>query len=509
MVISNNARQRTVILPIICVALFLSVLNASALGVMLPDIAAGLSVDSGQLGWIMTGFLLVFGIAIPFYGRLADRHGAKPLFLLGLNLFAMGSLVCALAPSFEILLLGRVIQASGGAAVRGLGMTLASRAYGPESSGKVLGILAATIGGASAIGPLLGGILSGSLGWQSVFYINTGAVLLAPVAWRILPSDEPRTARSLDVWGGIALGLVVVGALLAPSAWARSGWNSWPVLIGGSAFVFGLVVLVYRQTHSNFPFIPTAFLQNRRYVALVGISFTVMAANLATLIGLPIMVAAVHDLTAIQVGLVMLPGAVSSAAFGVLAGQITDRKGGRQPMLVGAPVMLVAVLGLSTYAGASVWGVAVCAGLLGVGFGLTNTPLAAMISNTMRGPLLASALSINSMLFFLAGSFGATALIAVAGTRSTPLNNPFNPWYSGVAPGFSDGFLILALPVLAALVLALVVPLLSGPAVVGSSAEVDAPATVGDATPGWTPDCSVPWAPQCAEYLEVNRAEAV
>ena len=65
MVISNNARQRTVILPIICVALFLSVLNASALGVMLPDIAAGLSVDSGQLGWIMTGFLLVFGIAIP------------------------------------------------------------------------------------------------------------------------------------------------------------------------------------------------------------------------------------------------------------------------------------------------------------------------------------------------------------------------------------------------------------------------------------------------------------
>ena len=71
MVISNNARQRTVILPIICVALFLSVLNASALGVMLPDIAAGLSVDSGQLGWIMTGFLLVFGIAIPFYGRPA------------------------------------------------------------------------------------------------------------------------------------------------------------------------------------------------------------------------------------------------------------------------------------------------------------------------------------------------------------------------------------------------------------------------------------------------------
>ena len=176
--VSDSSGRRSAILPIICVALFLSVLNASALGVMLPDIAAELSVDSGQLGWVMTGFLLVFGIAIPFYGRLADRYGAKPLFILGLSLFALGSLVCALAPGFGILLLGRIIQASGGAAVPGLGMTLASRAYGPDSSGKALGILAATIGGASAIGPLLGGVLSGSLGWESIFFINAASVLL-------------------------------------------------------------------------------------------------------------------------------------------------------------------------------------------------------------------------------------------------------------------------------------------------------------------------------------------
>ena len=505
----NNAGRRAAILPIICVALFLSVLNASALGVMLPDIAAGLSVDSGRLGWVMTGFLLVFGIAIPFYGRLADRYGAKPLFILGIILFALGSLVCALAPGFEILLLGRVIQAGGGAAVPGLGMTLASRAYGPESSGKALGILAATIGGASAIGPLLGGVLSGGLGWQSIFYINAAAVLLAPVALRILPSDEPRSTGGVDLWGGMALGMVVVGALLAPSAWVRAGWNSEPVLIGGFVFVVGLVVLIYRQTQASVPFIPRAFLRNGRYAALAGISFTVMAANLATLIGVPIMVAAIHGLTAIQVGLVMLPGAVCSAAFGVMAGRITDAKGGRLPMLAGAPVMLLAVLGLSTFAGASVWGVAACAGLLGAGFGLTNTPLAAMISSTMRGPLLSSALSINSMLFFLGGSFGATTLIAVAGIRSTPLGNSLNPLYAGTAPGFSDGFLILTIPVVAALVLALAIPLIADPAAVETGAEAAVSTAIDGESPSWTPDCSVPWAPQCAEYLEARSAGAV
>ena len=127
------------VLLIVCFALFFGVLNASAVGVVLPDIADDLSVDTGQLSWLMTGFLLIYGVAIPFYGRLADRYGARPLFLLGVGVFSVGALLSALAPNFEFLLVARIIQATGGAAVPGLGMTLASRAYGPESRGTVLG----------------------------------------------------------------------------------------------------------------------------------------------------------------------------------------------------------------------------------------------------------------------------------------------------------------------------------------------------------------------------------
>lgn len=501
----NNSRAGATILLLICTALFFSVLNASALGVMLPDISADLSVDTGQLGWVMTGFLLVFGIAIPFYGRLADRYGPKPLFILGLSIFPIGSLVCALAPSFEALLLGRIIQAGGGAAVPGLGMTLASQAYGPDSRGKALGILAATIGAGSAVGPLLGGALSTALGWQSIFFINAGTVLLVPMAMRILTGGESRSTGSLDFWGGAALGMVVVGALLAPSVGARSGWLSPPVLAGAAIFSVGLLALWYRQRKAASPFIPREFLHSRQYMTLLGVSFTVMAVNLAVLIGIPILIAAFHGLTAIQVGLVMLPGAICSSVFGVLAGRLTDRRGAGLPMRVGAPVMLLAVLGLSTWSGNSIWAVAGFVGLLGAGFGLVNTPLAATISKIMRGPLLASALSINSMLFFLGGSFGTTLLIAVTSARGAPGRNPLNPFYSGTATGFSDGFLILALPVIAALALLVAFTDVAEPSVAGAAMDAE-PDDVEP--PGWTADCSVPWATQCLEHLEVVPAPA-
>ena len=132
-----QATNAPVIVSVVCAALFFGVLNTSAVAVVLPDISDDLSVDAGQLSWLMTGFMLVYGVAIPFYGRLADIYGARPLNLLGVSIFSIGSLLSALAPNYSLLLAARVAQATGGTAVPGLGMTLASRAYGPEARGTV------------------------------------------------------------------------------------------------------------------------------------------------------------------------------------------------------------------------------------------------------------------------------------------------------------------------------------------------------------------------------------
>ena len=388
------------ILVIVCVALFFAVFEASAISVILPDIADDLSVDTGQLSWLMTVFLLIYGIAIPFYGRLADRYGARPLFLIGIAVFSVGSLVSALAPNFSFLMVARIIQAIGGAAVPGLGMTLASRAYGPESRGTVLGVIAATIGLSGAIGPLLGGALSEAFGWQSIFVVAAVAVLTIPIGLKILPKDEELSGGDLDLVGGVALGLLVGGVVLIPTEGARSGWLSTLVLTGAVLAIIGFIALSARQLTARSPFIPREFLQNSRYVGLVWMSFSVMAAHVAILIGLPILLSSSHNLSSLEVGLTMLPGAIATSVFGVLAGRLTDRNGARLPTWTGAPLMLLAVLGLSTYTGSSVWLIAAFTGIMGAGFGLVNTPLAATVSRIVRSEVLASALSINSMLSF-------------------------------------------------------------------------------------------------------------
>ena len=486
---AGNAERPLGVLVVVCYALFFGVLNASALGVVLPDIARDLEVEIGQLGWIMIGFLLVYGVAIPFYGKLADMHGARPLFLLGVGIFAVGSLLSALAGSFELLLGARLIQAAGGAAVPGLGMALASRAYGPESRGTILGVIGATIGAGAAIGPLLGGALADLWGWESIFLSNTAAALAIPVVIKVLPRDGETAGGDLDVLGGLLLGATVVGLVLAPSEGSRSGWLSPLAVLGGVMAVAGFAALAWQQRRSAAPFIPREFVGDAKFVAFVTMSLLVMAANAGPLIGLPIMLAAFNGSTPLEIGVVLLPAAVLTGLSGVVSGRLVDRVGARALARAGGLLMLVAVLALSSAAGGAAWQISLYAGLLGLGFGLVNTPLATAVSRAVRAQLLASGLGINSMLFFVGGSLGAAALLAFSTAGGTA---SLNPLHDGAAAGFSDGLLALALALLVLLYLTSRLPV---------GVPVEAP------VPEWRPDCSVPWAPELGRAVVVGEVQ--
>jgi len=418
------------------------------------------------------------------------------LFIFGIALFSVGLLLAGIATNYQFLLVARIVQAIGGAAIPGLGMTLVSRAYQPESRGMALGIIAATIGVGSAAGPLLGGLLSELMGWRSVFIATAFAALTIPIALKALPRSEKKVEGNLDLIGGIGLGLMVAGILLVPSEGSRSGWTSSLVIVGAVSAVAGLVVLVGRQAFASSPFIHRELLRNSKYLALTGMSFTIMAANLAPLIGLPVLLAFSHGLSSLEIGLVMVPGAVLSAVGGLVSGRLTDRAGAKIPIRIGSLLMLLAMFGLSASSGSSPWAIAAFSGLMGAGFGFVNTPLAATISRLVSGEMLAAELSMNSMLFFLGGSIGTAVLFAVS-TSSGLADGSLNPLHSGSSNGFSDGFLLLMIPVLIAAALSMAMPAVP-------KQEITQEAEPQPQVPlinRWTPDCSIPWHPECAEML--------
>ena len=249
----------------------------------------------------------------------------------------------------------------------------------------------------------------------------------------MLPRDEEKTGGQLDIIGGLLLAVGVVGVLLAPTEASRSGWGSPLAVTGIVMAVIAFTVLASRQRRVTSPFIPLELVRNGTFVALGTMSFLVMAANFGPIVGLPIMLAAFNGSSALEIGVVLVPGAVLSAVSGVVAGRLVDSVGSRPLARVGGLLMLIAVLGLSTVAGDTVWLASLFVGVLGTGFGLVNTPLATAVTRVVRPQLLGTALGVNSMLFFIGASIGVAALF---GFSAADAGTSLNPLHDGGAIGF-------------------------------------------------------------------------
>lgn len=456
----SAASARARVLAVVCAAVFLSVLNGSIVNVVLPVIGQELVVEPALLGWVVTAYSLVYAVAIPFFGRLADIFGARRFFVAGQAVFAVGSLLCVLAPSFPLLIVARIIQSAGGAAIPGLGMALISRAYPPQRMGAVVGLMSTMVAFGFAMGPTLGGWIASTFGWHAAFAIGALAGLLVPASWAFLPRDNGSRARAnepLDVWGGLFLAAAISGGLLSLTEAARNGPTSPSVLAAAVLSIGGLVALVVRHQTIVFPFIPRELLASAGYRAVSIITICAAAGNFGVIIGVPLLLAQVNGLSAAEIGLRLLPNAVLAAVLGILIGRFADRVGSRLPVRAGLLVMLAALFALSTAVSADGWVIAGLLALLGLGSSLVSTPLPAAVPRLIPPERLASGQSITNMLFFLGGSLGATLTTAMLSARAAA-TDAINPAHGGAGVGFSDAFLLLTLPVIVALALSAAVP---------------------------------------------------
>jgi EmrB/QacA subfamily drug resistance transporter len=442
------------LLAVLTPALLATVVASDMVNLMLPAIGAQFGASEAELAWVVTGFLLVFSIGIPLYGRISDRVSLRRLFAFALLVYAAGSLVCALAPNLPVLVLGRIGTGVGAAAIPVLSIIAVTRLLPTDRRGTGIGVVSAAAGVGTAAGPAVGGGIGQLFGWPALFWLMLAvALVLLPAAWWVLPDELPAGAHRFDLLGGILLGLgaglllfgitqIQVAGVTAPSS-----WGSLAVAVGALA-LFG-----WRTARVAQPFVPPALFANRVFRTSVGVAFLAMVVNLGALVFVPLLLVDVNGLAPGAGALVMIPAGVGVALLSPLVGRTADRVGARPLVLIGLTAMLLFALFLSSVTGVAPAGVGVLG--LSLGFLLVLTPIISAAASALPPDQVGVGLGILQGAQFLGAGTGPALFGVLVSAREQSAAAAVNPLYVGHAgAAFSDAFLAMAVVAGFALVVA-------------------------------------------------------
>ena len=443
-------------LAVAVAAVFVSVLTATMINILIPLIRAQFEASAAQVGWVVTGYSLAYAVGVPLYGRISDFFGVRAVFSVGLAGFAVGGMVCALAPSLTILVFGRIVQGIGGAAIPALAIVSVAKVLPAGERGAGIGLIGASLGTAAAIGPVLGGVVGQFLGWRALFVGTLVlALVLIPFAHRVLPDGGSTDERAFDLIGGVLLGLAAGLFLFGVTQGQDAGFgsfSSWGSFVGAAV---SAALFVLRINQVPRPFVSPALFKNRGYVMAVLVGFLAMLANTSTLVLTPLLLIGENGLSAGAAGLALTPGAVALALLSPLSGRLSDRVGVKVPITAGLAVMFLSLLFISTFA-AGAGAVMVSVGILGLSTGMAfvHPPLTNAAAGSLPKEEVGGGIGIFQGLLFLGGGTGPALMGAFLAAREESSSGAINPLYTLEAAPFSDAFLAMVAALFIALIAA-------------------------------------------------------
>jgi EmrB/QacA subfamily drug resistance transporter len=402
-------------LTVVCIAVFMLLLDITIVNVALPKIANDLHASFSDIQWVIDAYALTLASVLLTMGSLADLLGRRLVFSIGLGLFALTSLMCALSPSALFLIIARACQGIGGAIMFSTSLALIAQEFRGRDRGTAFGVWGATIAVSAAVGPLLGGFLTEDLGWSSIFYVNVPVAMVAlPLTLaKVAESRNPSNAR-IDWIGTTTFTAALFLGVFAIIRGNAEGWGSALIVSLFLASGVLLVVFVISQFTQDNAMFDVSLFGKPTFSGASIVAFTISAAMFAMFLYLVLYLQTILGFSPLQTGLRFLPFTVVSFFVALVSGALSARVPVRLLLCSGLVLTGVGLLMMRGLTASSHW-TALLAGFLiaGAGVGLVNPPLASTAIGVVPPQRSGMASGINNTFRQVGIATGIAALGAI------------------------------------------------------------------------------------------------
>lgn len=405
-------------IPLVAVLLagaFLAILNQTLLVTAIPPIMKDFNLTENTAQWLTTIFMLVNGIMIPVTAFLVETFTTRRLFLTAMSIFAAGTLFCVLAPDFPLLMAGRIIQAAGAGIVMPLMMTVLMLIFPVEKRGTVMGTVGLVIAFAPAIGPSLSGWLIEHYHWKALFYVVLPLTIIdIIVAYFVMKNVTKRTFPKVDV-ASIVLSTLGFGGLLY--GFSSAGNNGWANGIVLGALIVGattLTAFILRQFKLKQPILEFRVFQNKTFTVTTVITMIAFMGLIGAETLLPIYMQNMAGYTALESGLMILPGALVMGVMSPITGRIFDKIGARLLLITGLSIVTVTTLLFTRLTADTTFTyLAVVFAIRMFGLSMVTMPATTAGLNQLPNRLIPHGTAMNNTMRQVAASIGTAMLITV------------------------------------------------------------------------------------------------
>jgi DHA2 family lincomycin resistance protein-like MFS transporter len=445
--VADTAGRNRLVINLLLVATFVVILNETLMAVAIPRLMHDFNVTASAVQWLTTAFLLTVSVVIPVTGFLLQRMNTRPIYVCAISLFTLGTLIATLAPNLDVLILARIIQASGTAIMVPLLMTTVMTLSPPETRGKTMGFISTVISVAPAVGPTISGVILNYLSWRWMFLlmlpISLGALALGVRRMQNVttphhaPLDGISVVLSAFAFGGIVYGLSNIGVATSP--------GSLPAGIFSAVGAVFLAAFIFRQISlqaTGYPLLDLRTFESRNFTVSVLLMASMMMALFGTIILLPIYLQNVLGLSTLQTGLLLLPGGLLMGLLGPGVGRLYDKAGPIRLMVPGV-IVISAVLWAMTLLGPTTWAGYILAGhvVMCVGFAFLFTPLFTASLSSVKPSLYSHGSAVIGTIQQVAGAAGVALFVALMSARATTLSARGLPPVEALSGGVRGGFL--------------------------------------------------------------------